>query len=70
MASHRCPADGCTRQVPNHMLMCRPDWCLVPKPLQDAVYRTWDRGAGAGTPAHQAAIDAAIQAVSRAKATP
>lgn len=52
------------------MLMCRPDWCLVPKPLQDAVYRTWDRGAGAGTAAHEAAIDAAIQAVSRAKATP
>jgi hypothetical protein len=61
--SHQCPADGCTRRVPAHQLMCRTDWYRVPKPLRNAVYAAWRSGAGAGTPAHTAAILAAVKAV-------
>ncbi len=43
--------------------MCRPHWYQVPKPLRDAVWATWRSGAGAGTPAHTAAIRAAIAAL-------
>ena len=65
MTGHECPRDGCTRQVPPHMLMCRADWYRVPKPLRDAVWAAWRNGAGAGSPEHTAAITAAIEAVNR-----
>ncbi len=65
MNGHECPRDGCTRQVPAHMLMCRADWYRVPKPLRDAVWTAWHDGAGAGSPEHTAAITAAIRAVNR-----
>jgi hypothetical protein len=68
MSDHRCPVGGCTRDVPYAKLMCAPDWRLVPKPLQSAVYAAWANGRGAGTPAHQAAIDAAIAAANAARA--
>jgi len=48
------------------MLMCPRHWYLVPKPLRRAVWIAWRRGAGAGSPAHRAAMTAAIAAVSRA----
>ena len=48
------------------MLMCPACWYQVPKPIRAAVWRTWRRGAGAGTPAHRAAMTAAIAAVNRA----
>jgi len=35
----------------------------VPKPLRNAVWRAWARRTGAGTPAHTAAILAAIDSV-------
>jgi hypothetical protein len=63
--SHECPAMGCTRAVSLSMLMCRPHWYMVPKPLRDAVWAAWADGQGAGTPAHRAAILAAIGAVDR-----
>lgn len=50
---HECPRNGCTRQVPEHMLMCRSDWYRVPRPLRDAVWATWRNGAGAGSPEHR-----------------
>jgi hypothetical protein len=65
MSGHECPRDGCTRQVPEHMLMCRNDWYQVPRPLRDAVWAAWRNGAGAGSPEHRAAIAAAIEAVNR-----
>lgn len=64
-SEHECPRNGCSRQVPAHMLMCRADWYSVPKPLRDAVWAAWRNGAGAGSPEHAAAIDAAIRAVNR-----
>ena len=63
--SHECPANGCTAAVSGSMLMCRPHWYMVPKPLRNAVYSAWADGDGAGTPAHGAAILAAVQSVDR-----
>ena len=64
--THQCPGPGCAREVDHSMLMCAECWRLVPKPIRRAVYVAWNRGAGAGTPAHQAAMAAAIGAASRA----
>ncbi len=66
MASHTCPADGCGKQVPEHMLMCSSDWYRVPKALRNAVWGAWRNGMGAGSPEHTAAIQAAVKAVNRA----
>jgi hypothetical protein len=52
------------------MLMCRPHWYMVPGPLRKAVYGAWADGSGAGSAAHAAAVDAAIQAVSKRLAEP
>lgn len=55
--SHRCPADGCTRLVPNEQLACRIHWARVSRPTQRrvyAAYRSGDNGA------HLAALHDAI----------
>ena len=62
---HRCPIGDCTAQVPRERLMCPRHWYQVPKPLRRAVWIAWNHGAGAGTPAHRAAMRAAIAVVSR-----
>ena len=64
--THECPALDCTEQVDPDMLMCPRHWYQVPRPLRRAVLIAWNRGAGAGTPAHRAAMRAATAAVSRA----
>jgi len=64
--THQCPGPGCPAEVDSSMLMCQACWYQVPKPIRAAVWRTWRRGAGAGTPAHRAAMTAAIAAVNRA----
>jgi hypothetical protein len=61
--SHECPVRACPARVAPDKLMCRPHWYQVPRPLRDAVWATWRSGAGAGTPAHTAAITAATAAV-------
>jgi hypothetical protein len=63
--THECPGPECTQQVDSSMLMCSSCWYRVPKPIRTAVWRTWKRGAGSGTPAHRAAMTAAIAAVNR-----
>lgn len=62
-SGHICPATGCTRNVPSHMLMCRAHWYMVPAPLRSAVWNAWAGGAGMLSEAHQAACDDAIEAV-------
>ena len=62
-ASHKCPVRGCPQRVAPHMLMCRPHWYQVPRPLRGAVWDAWQAGAGAGTTAHYQAIRAAVAAV-------
>lgn len=66
---HPCPIPPCDVQVPYGRLMCKPHWYQVPKPLRDAVWATWRNGAGAGTPAHTAAIAAAVAAVENRQVT-
>ena len=63
MASHECPATGCTRRVAPHMLMCKPHWYMVPGLLRTAVWEAWAGGLGAGSDAHDRAITEAIEVV-------
>jgi len=41
MTMHTCPAPGCTVELPHHILMCRPHWGRVARPLRSAVMRAW-----------------------------
>lgn len=68
--THECPKRGCTHRVLAHMLTCRGHWYAIPKPLRDAVWDTWDHGAGDGHPSHTAAITAAVEALNRPETTP
>lgn len=38
---HTCRAKCCTIQCPNHILMCKPHWSMVPKDIQREVYSAW-----------------------------
>jgi hypothetical protein len=64
--THQCPGPECAAEVDYSQLMCPGHWHQVPKPIRRAVWIAWNRGSGAGTPAHTAAIQAAIAAVKRA----
>ena len=61
--THECPIDGCQVTVPDYLLMCRPNWAMVPSVLGGAVYATWKDGKGAGTEAHRDACRAAVDHV-------
>lgn len=63
--SHKCPGPDCSRQVADHMLMCRPHWYQVPRTLRDDVWNAWQNGAGAGSEEHNQAIITAIEAISK-----
>jgi hypothetical protein len=65
----RCPVPECTRSRCFGELMCGPHWGQVPKAIQRAVRAAWRDGEGFGTPAHLAACNAAIAAVSRRSGT-
>jgi len=61
--SHRCPGPGCGAQVPDHLLMCKPDWRRVPINLRDDVWATWRNGRGRGMADHSAAMQAAVNSL-------
>jgi hypothetical protein len=63
--THRCPGPGCAEEVDSSRLMCPGCWYQVPKPIRRAVHIAWSLGAGAGTPAHRAAVRLAVAAVRR-----
>ena len=63
--THGCPGPACTEQVGPDVLMCPRHWYQVPGPVRRAVLIAWRRGAGAGTPAHRAAVRLAMAAVRR-----
>ncbi len=44
MAHHTCYWTGCERSIPGAMLMCRPHWFSVPKPLRDRVWENYRSG--------------------------
>lgn len=64
---HRCVAIGCTATIQRGMLMCRPHWHQVPKPLQLGVHRAWRSFRGCKSiesmHSYNAAVKAAIDAV-------
>lgn len=39
--SHECPKVGCMLTVPDHQLMCRTHWFMVPKALRSRVWETY-----------------------------
>ncbi len=63
MVSHLCPAGACPVTLPDHLLMCRPHWYMVPGHLRTAVYGAYRHGAGVGSMALFLAHAAAINAV-------
>ena len=58
---HTCPIPGCQSMVPNSMLLCKPHWVMVPKPIQDLVYHHYRKNRGG--PSHLSAMKKAIGAV-------
>lgn len=67
--SHTCHVPGCGVEVRPALLMCGGHWRLVPKPLQDRVWRTYRRGQEVDkqpSADYLAAARAAIEAVMRA----
>lgn len=42
--AHTCHATDCPSRVPPSMFMCRRHWFSLPKPLRDAVWRTYREG--------------------------
>ncbi len=44
MSAHWCYAEGCEVEVPPRMLMCLRHWRMVPRDLQDAIWRTYRPG--------------------------
>lgn len=68
MEAHVCHARGCTARVPPRMLMCRRHWRMVPAPLQDRVWATYQPGQERRkdpTAEYLEAAHAAIEAVAR-----
>lgn len=61
--NHRCPGPGCEQQIPYEMLACRQHWYQGPRAVRNAVYRAWNRGLGAGSAEHLAAMDTAIRSM-------
>ena len=61
--THPCPIQRCPRSVPDHLLMCRPHWRLVPWDLGQAVNAAYSGPGSVGTPALVQAQRAAIKAV-------
>jgi hypothetical protein len=54
--THECPAPGCEKRVPQHMLACRRHYHELPKVLRGKLYQAWDGGLGYGSEEHREAI--------------
>ncbi len=63
---HPCAVPTCTRQIPLGKLMCRSEWVLVPKPVQQAVYHAY-RQRHQHPHAYEQAVAAAVHAVTNTK---
>jgi hypothetical protein len=55
-----CAVPECGARIDQTRLMCRQDWCQVPKPLRDRVWATWRSGREASSREHQQAVLKAI----------
>lgn len=64
--SHPCPAPGCpVADVPQDQFACRGHWYSLPKAMQRAIWTAWDKGRGAGSAEHRAAIAGAARYLER-----
>ena len=63
VALHDCPGPGCTTRVSDLVAFCEPDEQRIPAHIREAITVAYDRGRGAGKPAHKAAIAAAVRAL-------
>jgi hypothetical protein len=64
--AHRCHAKGCEVEVAPRFLFCPAHWKLLPRPLQQEVWRTYTRDQEIRkdpTPEYLAAQRAAVEAV-------
>lgn len=62
MSTHRCPAKGCVKRVPDRLLMCAVHWGRVSRPTQQAVYAHYQPGQSIATmsDAYRAAMNKAV----------
>lgn len=61
---HACPIERCVKvNLPDHLLMCRRHWSMVPSVLKRAVYGAYANGKGLGSEELASAQDEAIKAV-------
>jgi hypothetical protein len=63
--THLCPVRQCRHRVPEDKLMCPGHWQKLPAPVRAGVLRAWAGGRGQGSPAHIAAVLAAIKIANR-----
>jgi hypothetical protein len=49
MSDHTCHATSCPVEVPPKMLMCKKHWGMVPKPIRNQVWATYQFGQENGT---------------------
>jgi hypothetical protein len=59
---HKCAISDCSRKIARTMLMCKPHWAQVPKPLQNRVWTTY-RFNGVLSEEYWEAREAAIHSV-------
>jgi hypothetical protein len=65
---HHCHRTGCRVTVPPRMFMCREDWRLLPKTMQQRIWATYRPGQETTkdpSPAYLAAARAAIEYLGR-----
>ena len=44
MTTHHCAALDCAAKIPRKMLMCKPHWYALPKPMRDAIWSNYQEG--------------------------
>lgn len=45
-SKHKCPAEGCIRQVPFNQAFCRQHWFALPKAMQNRIWGSWRKCGG------------------------
>jgi len=69
-ASKQCRVPGCSQRIDLSHLMCRDDWYLVPKPLRDRIWATWESGYGVVSREHRAAVQEAVRSCLAGRLSP
>ena len=64
--SHKCHADGCSKEIPPKLLMCLPHWRMVPRNIQNQIWQHYRPGQELDkrpSKAYLIVMNAAIEAV-------